>query len=65
MRVSFALLGAAFLAVVAVSGLRASGEADVLFVSSGSADVGDETTVTLGVVGVSELPLRAGTIDIS
>ena len=65
MRVLLIFLVAALLLVGSGSGLRASGEADVLFVSSGSADVGDETTVTLGVAELIEPPLGAWTIDIS
>ena len=65
MRVLLAILGTALFVVAAVSGLRASGEADVLFVSSGSAEVGDETTITLGVAELAGPPVGAWTIDIS
>ncbi len=66
MRVLFsAILGISLLAVMAASGLRAAGEADVLFVGSGSAEVGDETTVTLGVAEIADPPNSAWTIDIT
>ena len=52
-------------ALVTVSGLRADGEADVLFVSSGSAEVGGETTVTLAVAELADPPLGAWQIDIN
>ena len=65
MRVLLVILGTALLALAAASGLRAAGEADVLFVSSGSAEVGDETTVTLAVTELADPPLGAWQIDIS
>ena len=65
MRFVLAILGTALLVVVSVSGLRATGEADVLFISSGSAEVGDETTVTLGVAELAGPPVGGWTIDIS
>ena len=65
MSVLFAVLVAALLLVGSGSGLGASGESDVLFVSSGSAEVGNETTVTLGVAEIAGPPAGAWTIDIS
>lgn len=65
MRVLLVTLVAALLVVASGSGLRAAGEADVLFVSSGSAEVGDEATVTLGVAEIAGAPVGAWTIDIA
>ena len=60
-----ALLTVFVFTLVAVSGLRAAGESEVLFVSSGSAEVGGETTVTLAVAELADPPLGAWQIDIS
>ena len=65
MRVLFAILGTALLALIAVTGLRAAGESEVLFVSWGSAEVGGETTVTLAVGELADPPLGAWQIDIN
>ena len=65
MRALLTVLVVTLVAVMSVSGVRASGEADVLFVSSGSAEVGDETTVTLGVAKTVDPPNGAWTIDIT
>lgn len=65
MKVLLVTLVAALLVVASGSGLRAAGEADVLFVSSGSAEVGDEATVTLGVAEIAGAPVGAWTIDIA
>ena len=65
MRTVLTVLVIALLVVVSVSGLRATGESDILFVSSGSAEVGDETTVTLGVAKTVDPPNGAWTIDIT
>ena len=60
-----ALLTVFVFTLVAVSGLRAAGESEVLFVSSGSAEVGGETTVTLAVAELADPPLGAWQIDIN
>ncbi|MCH8009159.1 MAG: hypothetical protein IIC91_09865 [Chloroflexi bacterium] len=65
MRVSFALLGTAFVAVMAVSGLRAAGEADVLFVSSLTLKVGQQGTVLVEAELLAKPGLGAWTLDIS
>ena len=65
MKVLLAILGTVLWAALFGSGAGADGEADVLFVTSGSAEVGDETTVTLGVAELAGPPVGAWTIDIS
>ena len=64
MRVLLAILGTTLWAALFVSGAGADAEADVLFVTSGSAEVGDETTVTLGVAELAGPPVGAWTVDI-
>ena len=54
MRAFLIVLVFTLVAVMSVSGLRASGESDVLFISSVREEIGDETTVTLGVVELAD-----------
>ena len=65
MKVLLAAISGLVVAVALASPSRAAGDADVLFVSSGIADVGDEVTVTVGVAKTVGLPNGAWVIDIT
>jgi hypothetical protein len=65
MKTLLALTTAAVITSLSVVTSAAEGDADILFVSSGSAEVGDEVTVTLGVSKTVGAPNGGWSIDIS